>query len=243
MDSKTNTEGGVELAEGDKPDVSDTIERDKLAKNIHQRLFEAHRIVGRVDKLDTATIKKDGRVVGSYDYHSHDTVVARAKEALIEVGVLAWPTMLEMTQNSNRTRVDAKVTFINMGNPADAISTISFAYGCDNQDKGPGKAYSYAVKNALLKALMINTGEDIEANSVDFDNGSSSRVIEAEQEAEKVMQAWATTFKAALVNAQSIEVIKALEKDNKSRLASPNMPAVTRSFFIDLIQKRKGDLS
>ena len=38
----------------------------------------------------------------------------------------------------------------------------------DNQDKGPGKAYSYAIKMGYLKLFMVPTGEkDIEAESVD----------------------------------------------------------------------------
>jgi hypothetical protein len=36
------------------------------------------------------------------------------------------------------------------------------AIGVDEQDKGPGKAITYATKNAWLKALMLKTGDDPE---------------------------------------------------------------------------------
>jgi hypothetical protein len=40
------------------------------------------------------------------------------------------------------------------------ISSSFLLYGIDDSDKGPGKAISYAVKYALLKALGLETGDD-----------------------------------------------------------------------------------
>lgn len=244
MDSKTPDNGsGLELAESSESDAPNTQECAKRSASIHQRLFEAHCIVGGLEKSDKAVIKKDGRTVGSYDYHSHDNVTAKAKDALVRVRVLAWPTMLEMSQGGNRTRVDVNLKFINIDDPSDFIESVAFAYGCDNQDKGPGKAYSYAVKNALLKGLMINTGDDIEAHNVEYDEGSSSAVVEAEKKVSETMEAWATTFKSALTSAPTLDAVKELEKANKGRLTSAELPAVTRSFFVELIEKRKGEVA
>ena len=52
------------------------------------------------------------------------------------------------------------VRFVNIDEPQDFFDVQSFGYGVDGQDKGPGKAMSYAVKYALLKALGLETGED-----------------------------------------------------------------------------------
>ena len=52
------------------------------------------------------------------------------------------------------------VRFVNIDNPDDAFEIPSLGYGVGNDDKGPGKAVSYAVKYALLKALGLETGDD-----------------------------------------------------------------------------------
>jgi hypothetical protein len=41
-----------------------------------------------------------------------------------------------------------------------------FGYGIDNQDKGPGKAMSYAVKYAMLKTFCLETGDDPEKDDI-----------------------------------------------------------------------------
>ncbi len=63
-------------------------------------------------------------------------------------------------QVGNRTQVLLKVRFANIDNPADFIDVPGLGYGVDDQDKGPGKATSYAVKYCLLKALGLETGDD-----------------------------------------------------------------------------------
>jgi hypothetical protein len=49
-----------------------------------------------------------------------------------------------------------------MDNPADRFTSEGFGYGTDNSDKGVGKSFSYAVKYALLKTFMIESGDDEE---------------------------------------------------------------------------------
>jgi hypothetical protein len=65
------------------------------------------------------------------------------------------------------------VRFVNVEDPADHFDVETFGYGVDSQDKGPGKAMSYAVKYALLKALGLETGDD-----PDMDQGPSSNHID-----------------------------------------------------------------
>ena len=52
--------------------------------------------------------------------------------------------------------------FINVDNPEDRFSVDTYAHSDDNTDKGPGKAYTYAVKMALLKVLMLQSGDNEE---------------------------------------------------------------------------------
>jgi hypothetical protein len=58
------------------------------------------------------------------------------------------------------------VRFVNVDEPSEWIDVESFGYGLDDQDKGPGKAMSYAVKYALLKTLGLETGDDPDEDQV-----------------------------------------------------------------------------
>jgi hypothetical protein len=52
------------------------------------------------------------------------------------------------------------VRFVSVDNSLDYIDVATAGYGIDDQDKGPGKAISYCVKYALLKALGLESGDD-----------------------------------------------------------------------------------
>jgi hypothetical protein len=56
---------------------------------------------------------------------------------------------------------------------------MSFGYGIDDQDKGAGKAMSYAVKYALLKTLGLETGDDPDENQdAQFNNKMLTETLE-----------------------------------------------------------------
>ena len=58
------------------------------------------------------------------------------------------------------TRIETLYRFVNVDNPSEYIETVTFAEGIDSQDKGSGKAMTYADKYALMKAYKISTGDD-----------------------------------------------------------------------------------
>ena len=58
------------------------------------------------------------------------------------------------------TRIETTYRFVNCEKPEEYIETITFAEGIDSQDKGSGKAMTYADKYALMKAYKISTGDD-----------------------------------------------------------------------------------
>lgn len=58
------------------------------------------------------------------------------------------------------TRIKTVFKFVNIDDPSDFITTTTFAEGIDSQDKGSGKAMTYADKYALMKAYKISTGDD-----------------------------------------------------------------------------------
>jgi hypothetical protein len=123
-----------------------------MSKNLHQRIAEA---MGKV-----TYIQKERKQGMRYTIVSHDAVTAKVRPALLEAGVIYYPVYLSTEQIGNRTHANMVVRFANIDDPSDYIDVNTFGYGIDDQDKGPGKAMSYAVKYALLKTLGLETGDD-----------------------------------------------------------------------------------
>lgn len=104
--------------------------------------------------------KGDARVNGQYRFASHDQVSAAIHPMLVKHGIVILPSVLELTQEGNRTTAKIGMSFVNPDNPTDAFTTIFYGYGVDSGDKGPGKAISYACKYGYLKTFCLETGED-----------------------------------------------------------------------------------
>lgn len=128
------------------------------AKNIHQRIHAA--------MADVDYIQKDRKPGMNYTIVSHDAVTAKVRPVLHKHGIVYYPVALDSEQDGNRTQVRLRVRFANVDEPTDFIDVPSLGYGIDPQDKGPGKAISYAVKYALLKTLGLETGDDPDTESV-----------------------------------------------------------------------------
>jgi len=143
--------------------------------NIYQRIISVMKGVRYVQK-------EDRKVNNQYTFVSHDAVVAAIRPHLEEHGLAVIPTVLKSKQDGNRTVMMVRVTLVNSDNPEETVSTDSVGYGIDPQDKGPGKAYSYAYKNALLKLFVLETGDDPERDNIDYKaNGGASKKPAATQ--------------------------------------------------------------
>ena len=129
------------------------------AKNIHQRLASVMQ--------DVTYIQKESKQGMQYKIVSHDKVTAKVRPALLDAGIVYYPVRCDHTHNGNRAECGMTIRFVNVDQPDDFFDVQTFGYGVDSQDKGPGKAMSYAVKYALLKALGLETGEDADHDSVD----------------------------------------------------------------------------
>lgn len=111
---------------------------------------------------DVSYVQKDKKIdVGKgYKVTTHDAVTAKVRPALVKHGVFYYPQKLNWQQSGQRTEVSMIVRFVNVDDGADILDVPTLGFGLDTGDKGPGKAMSYAVKYALLKALGLETGED-----------------------------------------------------------------------------------
>lgn len=121
--------------------------------NVHQRILA---VMADVDYIQ----KGQKMVNGSYRFVSHDQVTAKLHPYLVKHGITAVPSVAECKQEGNRTEVQLLVTFTNVDNPSDQFTMKMLGHGIGNDDKGPGKAISYAYKYALLKVFCLETGDD-----------------------------------------------------------------------------------
>ena len=174
-----------------------------------------------------------------YSYISHDAVTLAVRKPLSEQGVIVRPTVLECKNDGNRTEMRISVDFINADAPEEKITVESIGYGVDPSDKGPGKAYSYAVKYAYLKLFMLNSDDDIEAVEFTHDPAvpRDSQIQQAREETREAIETAAKNLKAAIDGATTVKELNEIQRENKDWLMG--VPEVTRDYFIEQIQTRK----
>jgi len=191
---------------------------DKL--NLHQRMAAVMR--------EVTYIQKETKQGMQYKIVSHDKVTAKCRPALLANGVIYYPIRCDTSQNGNRTECNMTVRFANIDDPQDFIDVESCGHGIDTQDKGPGKAQSYAVKYALLKALGLETGDDADHDSIEHSRVDPAlhqaaavaaiRMIETEQEMDGLGAYWADLAKNEKAVAADPRV-KAAKEKRKAELA------------------------
>ena len=143
------------------------------ALNIYQRMSAITAELQTVAKnLNVETGKGKG-----YKAVSERDVIDAVKPLEAKHGVYSYPAsrrVLESAALESESEWNGKVTkkttfferietvyrFVNTDDPTDFIDTTTFAEGIDSQDKGSGKAMTYADKYALMKAYKISTGDD-----------------------------------------------------------------------------------
>ena len=169
-------------------------------KNIYQRLAAVMTAVSYVQK-------ENKKVNNQYTFVSHDAVTAKLRPALIEHGIMPIVTVKHSAQDGNRTEVTISVKFVNIDKPEEIVEVESFGYGIDPQDKGPGKAVSYAFKYALLKTFCLETGDDPERDNIEYESPPAGlaasilkkyvNAIKACNTMEELKGCYATAYKAA----------------------------------------------
>lgn len=143
-------------------------------KNIYQRIRD---IMCEVKGIN----KESKKVNNQYTFVSHDAVAKALHDPLTRHGVVMLPNVTELTQSGNRTCAKVEVKFVNVDNPEESVTVTYWGYGIDPQDKGVGKAISYAVKYCLLKTFCLETGDDVEKDSIDFKADTSIVTLEEVQ--------------------------------------------------------------
>lgn len=204
----------------------DRLEWDTSA-NLCTRLVRAQHDAKRLEK----TPAKNGM---KFDYVTHDDIAQEAKRILAKNGILFLPSIERYEQDGNRTIVSVSAALINADKPEETFNTSGLGYGVDQQDKGPGKAYSYAVKYILAKTLLLNTSDDIEQHNIDY-TPSPEQIAE---KTEADIKGWFKSFSDQIENTQSYEQLKQLKTDNLAMLNSPAVPNKTKDAILEKLNAK-----
>jgi hypothetical protein len=149
--------------------------------NIYQRMAAVTNELQTVAKNLTVSTGRNN----SYKAVSERDIIDAVKPLEFKHGIYSYPYDREVLESQTLesevvsgdvilkkttffSRIKTVYRFVNIDDPEDYIDTVTFAEGIDAQDKGSGKAMTYGVKYALMKAYKISTGEDPDQNgSVD----------------------------------------------------------------------------
>src|SRR5690625_845349 len=117
--------------------------------------------------------KKGYNKFHKYNYATESDVSEKVREVLAEQNVIMMPDVVEYSTREHENRqnnieyiatVKMKFTFID-GETGEELSIHSIGEGQDAGDKAVYKAITGATKYALMKAFMIPTGDDPEADT------------------------------------------------------------------------------
>lgn len=132
--------------------------------NIFQKINEVMKNIEYLtkdDKVEFGTTK--------YKAISEEKVTTAVRDQLVKNGIVIIPIEQE-SENKELIRTDKSVNMLtsvhvkyriqNIDDVKDFIEVESNGTGVDTQDKGVGKAMTYAYKYMLLRTFAIPTGED-----------------------------------------------------------------------------------
>lgn len=132
--------------------------------NIYQKINEVMKNIEYLSKDDKVEFGNT-----KYKAISEEKVTTAVREQLIQQGIVIIPIKQEST-NKELIRTDKSVNMLtevhttyriqNADDVNDFIEVESNGSGVDTQDKGVGKAMTYAYKYMLLRTFAIPTGED-----------------------------------------------------------------------------------
>ena len=154
--------------------------------NIYQKINE---VMKNIEYL-----AKDGKVefgTTKYKAISEEKVTTAVREQLVKQGIVIIPIQQE-SSNKELIRTEKSVNMLtsvhvryriqNIDDVNDFIEVESNGTGVDTQDKGVGKAMTYAYKYMLLRTFAIPTGEDPDKISSAETDEKIKKEVETEQE-------------------------------------------------------------
>lgn len=152
-----------------------TTPKPDAGRNLQQRMLDVLREVGYIPKTG-----RGPEAQGGYAFARVEVIKDAVRDACVQAGVMVHTSMdgrnIEVIHGQRRdgspaTSILATVwgtmTFVNVDEPTEREAVAIHGQGIDTQDKAVSKATTSAVKNGLLNAFLIPTGDDPDAEGHD----------------------------------------------------------------------------
>jgi len=182
---------------------------------IYKKIINVMREINFVPKETFVKMKS-----GGYIAVSHDTVARLLHPILAKEGIVVRVTLLdsskEMMSNGMVFYSGRYSLSLIDADDGDSIEYTGEAHATDVGDKAPGKALSYATKMLLLKAFLLETGEN------DEERVGAAEVVEriGEEDAEDIRELAERTGTDinSILSWAGIKSLTELRKDQYSRV-------------------------
>lgn len=113
------------------------------------------------------SVSKDGKIEtskGTYKILSHGRVMELTRSLFIDKGLIFYPEKYEIRKDGAVTTVTADYRLVDTETD-EVITVASVGQGSDTQDKGAGKASTYADKYLVLRLLRLIQEDDPDLTS------------------------------------------------------------------------------
>lgn len=121
---------------------------------LYQKISKVMGEVRYLSKDDNIAFKET-----KYKAISEEKVTSTVRESLLRHGLIILPVKQDHKRDGTLTTVDTEYKIVDIDTGEYEILASS-GTGADTQDKGVGKAMTYAYKYLLLRTFAIPTGED-----------------------------------------------------------------------------------
>lgn len=238
-----NNGSGVAVVESDKPadTAEDAIRKMTLAQRMAAIRSESYGI-GK----DNIKMKSRTGTEFTIKGHTVEAVLAEMRPLFERYRVHLVPNLHERTYSGNRCDVIVDFGFESLDDPKDARIVRWAGSGCDEGDKGFSKAGTNATKEMLKKLFLITDRDDAkeEEERVEHrpEGATRKEVAAAKEDTRAALEQWAKSTKLAIEAAPDLKALARVQRDNRDQLTHESLPEVTRTFFVELIERRKAEL-
>lgn len=153
---------------------------------LHEKILAIMRDVQYLAKDDTVEFGKT-----KYKALSEEKVTAIMRAEAIKYNIVVYPIEQRWERIGQISHVDVRYKIVNVDDPDDYIEVVSCGDGADTQDKGAGKAMTYAYKYMWLRTFALPTGEDpdkVSSDELDAEqNAKDALITEKEQKTLKTL--------------------------------------------------------
>lgn len=139
--------------------------------------MKIYNVMSKTKALQKATVVGKG-TKGEYKAVGEAEVLNEIKPLLLAEKLIIIPvdgdieekvdSVIQYSKDATRIITQLKVKFMIVdAETGESIEIVGFGNGADSQDKGSGKAFTYAYKTALSKTFMLFSGEDTDNHHSD----------------------------------------------------------------------------